>query len=584
MKSFFKIFFASFTALIVFSVFCFILGLAIIGILIAPDKPVIKSNSVLVLDLSKSFHEQEYMDPMQLFTSRDAGSTPGLYDVVRMLEHATSDSAIKLLYIKASNNANGFATSDELRRAVENFKSSGKKVISYGETMDQKSYFVASAGNEVYCHPNGGLDWSGLSADVMFFKGLIDKLEIEPQIIYAGKYKSATEPFRLTKMSDANREQMTDLVNMLYNNLLTKTGEARGVSTDYLHSLAIDGVIETAGDAVRAKLIDSLMYNDQLQKRILTMLGKKAEEEISFVSMEKYAKARKFKSGKGSKIAVLYAEGDIMDGQTDAERVIDSENYIRLLRKIRLNKDIKGVVLRVNSPGGSALASDGIWREITLIKKEKPVVVSMGDYAASGGYYISCAADSIFAEAGTITGSIGVFSIIPNFKNLMNNKLGITFDGVKTAPYADMGNLTRPMTDAEKRKFQFTVDTIYHVFKSRVAEGRKLSMEMVDSLAQGRVYTGTEAVANKLVDRIGSLNDAIRSVSALADLKEYRLEEYPEKKNLIEQLLGTSASLKENEMKDALGEQQIRLLRQLRQLQSMMQGPQARMGMVPEFY
>ena len=586
MKNFFKIFLASFVALMVFTILATGIFVMIISGLVSADKPDIKERSVLVLDLTKQYYEQAIDGPLAFIQNKSTGSLPGVYDVVRMLDHAKGDSAIKGLYIKASNNPNGFGTSEELREAVANFKQSGKFVLAYGETMDQRSYYVASAAQKIYCHPQGGLDWSGFAMKLVFFKGLIDKLEIEPQIFYAGKYKSATEPFRVSKMTEPNKLQTTDLLNDIYGNFLLKAGEARKLDTALLHQLAMEGRIHTATDAVEANLIDGALYDDEVKAEILQKLKLKPEDKINFVSLTDYDKARDYKSFKGDKISVLFAQGDIVDGQSEAERMIASENYINLLRKLRLDKETKAVVLRVNSGGGSALASDGIWREMMLLKKEKPVIVSMGDYAASGGYYIACAADSILAEPGTLTGSIGVFGILPNLGKFFNDKLGITFDGVKTAPYADMGAISRPLTEPEKNRIQSSIDTIYHTFKSRVAAGRNLDMAFVDSIAQGHVYTGQRAIDIKLVDRIGYLQDAVRSAASMAKSKDYWVKEYPEKKSFLEQLMSgnPTLSLQENKLKEMLGEQYFKYFEEISRLQEMSRGVQARMVSAPEIY
>jgi protease-4 len=298
--------------------------------------------------------------------------------------------------------------------------------------------------DKIYCHPQGGIDWDGFSITFLFMKGLLDKLGIEPQVFYAGKFKSATEPFRFTKMSDPNRLQTTDMLNDLYATFLQATSEARNIDTATLHELSNTGAIRTANDALSNKLIDGLKYDDEVKDELINKIGIKDKDKINFVSLSKYASAANYKSTKGNdEIAIIYAAGDIVGGKGE-DGQIGSDKFIDLIRKARLNDDIKAIVFRVNSPGGSSLASDAIWREITLAKKVKPVVVSMGDYAASGGYYISCNADSVFADAATITGSIGVFSLLPNMQHLFNDKLGITFDGVKTAPYADMGGTNRP--------------------------------------------------------------------------------------------------------------------------------------------
>lgn len=586
MKSFFKIFFASFLALIVFTIISMLIFFGVIGSMISGSKPEVANKSVLVLDLNKTYHEQQSEGFLSLLESNNLNPVPGLFDVVRMIDYARGDSAIKVLYIKASQNPNGFGTSEELRNAVQRFRESGKFVIAYGETMDQKSYYVASAANKIYCHPEGGLDWRGLAINTVFFKGLLDKLEIEPQIFYAGKFKSATEPFRVQKMTDPNRLQTTELLNDIYSNLLMEVSQARKIDTAALHNLAINGTIQTANDALTAGLIDGTWYDDQVKSELLKKLGLKETDKLKFVSMEDYGQAREYKTFKGDKMAIIYAEGNIVDGKVATDQVVASENYISLLRKIRLDKNIKAVVLRVNSPGGSALASDGIWREITLMKKEKPVVVSMGDLAASGGYYISCAADSIFAEPGTLTGSIGVFGIVANMQKLFNQKLGITFDGVKTAPYADMGNISRPLTAPEQRMIQASIDTIYHVFKSRVAEGRKLNMDYVDSIAQGHVYTGQRAIDIKLVDRIGYLQDAVETAAKMADLKTYWVKEYPEKKTFFQQLMSSASgtSVSKNALKETMGEKEYKYFEQIKELKQMTNGTQARLIAVPEIY
>jgi protease-4 len=580
MRTFLKIFFASFVALVVFSVIVFLIGLWIISSALTPSKPHIGSKGVLVLDLSKSFPEQAKQNPISALSGDPTNNVPGLYDVVRMLHYAKTDSSIRGLYIKAGDNQNGFSSSEELRNAIVDFKRSKKFVIAYGEAMDQKSYYVSTAADKIYCHPNGGVDWGGFSVTLLFMKGLLDKLGIEPQVFFAGKFKSATEPFRVTKMTEPNRIQTTDMLNDLYGNFLLGASKARHIDTATLHQLANSGKIQTANDALKNNLVDGLKYDDEVKAEIAKRLGQSEKDKINFITMGTYAEAVDFRRSDGDdKIAIIYAQGDIVDGKAqDGE--IGSDEFVNLIRKARLDNDIKAIVFRVNSPGGSSLASDEIWREITLAKKQKPVVVSMGDYAASGGYYISCAADSIFADANTITGSIGVFSILPNMQPFFNNKLGITFDGVKTAPYADMGSATRPLTETEKRFMQSSVDTIYNIFKQRVAEGRKMDIGFIDSIAQGHVYTGARAISLKLVDRTGTIQDAIDCAARMAKLKTYRTREYPEKKSFLEELLSSSTytqSSTEQAIKEKIGTQQYEMLQQAKKLQDMMKVPQARM-------
>ena len=580
MKSFLKTFFASFLALIIFSVLVVIIGFWILSSVLQPDKPTIGSKAILVLDLTKTYDEQEKNNPIASLTGDETANNPGLYDVVRMLHYAKSDSSIKGLYIKGGYNANGFASSEELRKAVLDFKESKKFVIAYGETMDQKSYYVSTAADKIYCHPQGGIDWDGFSITFLFMKGLLDKLGIEPQVFYAGKFKSATEPFRFTKMSDPNRLQTTDMLNDLYATFLQATSEARNIDTATLHELSNTGAIRTANDALSNKLIDGLKYDDEVKDELINKIGIKDKDKINFVSLSKYASAANYKSTKGNdEIAIIYAAGDIVGGKGE-DGQIGSDKFIDLIRKARLNDDIKAIVFRVNSPGGSSLASDAIWREITLAKKVKPVVVSMGDYAASGGYYISCNADSVFADAATITGSIGVFSLLPNMQHLFNDKLGITFDGVKTAPYADMGGINRPLTDVEKRFLQSSVDSIYDTFKHRVSEGRKADINFVDSIAQGHVYTGERAISLKLVDKTGTLQDAIDCAARMAKTKSYWLKEYPEKKSFWEELTSTSSyteSASEKTIKNKIGKDQYDMLQQIEKIKEIIKTPQSRL-------
>lgn len=576
MKSFLKIFFASFVALMIFSLIVIIISIWILQ----PTKPEVGTKGVLVLDLNTTYNDQEKDNPLASLTGDASDNAPGLYDIVRMLHYAKTDSTIKGLYIKGGYNANGFASSEELRKAVIDFKESKKFVLAYGETMDQKSYYVSTAADKVYCHPQGGIDWDGFSITLLFMKGLLDKIGVEPQVFYAGKFKSATEPFRFTKMSDPNRLQTTDMLNDLYATFLETTGNTRDIDTATLHQLSINGTIRTANDALTHKLVDGLKYDDEVKDELIQRLNIKESDKINFVSLGKYAKASDYRNTKGDdKIAIIYASGDIVSGKGDNGE-IGSENFVGLIRKARLDKDVKAIVFRVNSPGGSSLASDAIWREITMTKKEKPVVVSMGDYAASGGYYISCNADSVFANAGTITGSIGVFSLLPNMQKLFNDKLGMTFDGVKTAPYADMGSVNRPLTETEKRFLQSSIDSIYNTFKQRVANGRKADINFIDSIAQGHVYTGTRAITLKLVDKTGTLQDAVNCAAHMAKSKSYWIKEYPEKKSFWEELTDPSSYTKasaEKEIENKIGKDQYNMLEQVQQIKEMIKAPQARL-------
>jgi len=579
MKTFFKIFFASLLALIVFTVIGIFILIGFISTATTSEMPVVGTKAVLVLDLSVNFKEQAEEDPFGGLISAAEANKPSLFDVVRLIGEAKADSAVKGIYILASDNANGFSSSEELRKAIIDFKKSGKFVIAYGETMTQKAYYVACAAEKVYVHPQGGLEWSGFSSNLFFLKGMLDKLQIEPQIFYAGKFKSATEPLRETKMTEANRLQTSVWLGDLYSAFLKAASTARKIDTAVLHQLANEGDIQSAIDAEKYQLVDGLKYDDEIKTEILKRLKKGPASSINFVTINEYAAATTLSdySG-GSKIAIIYAQGDIVSQEGDDEQV-SSDLYKNVIRKARLDNDIKAIVLRVNSPGGSALASDVIWREISLARKEKPVVVSMGDVAASGGYYIACNADAVFANETTITGSIGVFSIVPNFESFLKNKLGITTDRVRTAPYADMGAGDRPLTATEKRFFQSATDSIYQTFKSRVADGRNKTMAYVDSIAQGRVWTGKRALEAGLVDKIGTLLDAVKHAAKLAEIEgDYRLRQYPEKKNFLEQIMGDyKRSVKTSLIKDEIGLEQWQLMQQFKQVKQMVGEPQARM-------
>lgn len=577
MRSFLKIFFASFLALLMFTFIGILIFFGIVASAMSENKPDIGSKGVLVVDLTKEYKEQKRDNPINTLTGNADENVPGLYDVVRMIAYAKKDSSIKGIYIKSDDNANGFAASEELRNALADFKQSRKFVIAYGDVLSQKAYYVASVADKLYCNPKGTVDWRGLESTLLFLKGTLEKLEIEPQIFYAGKFKSATEPLRAYQMTEPNRLQITVYLKDLYSRILLSAAEKSKLDTGRLHELANTGAVLTASEAVRYNLVDGLKYDDEVKNEIIKNIKIDRDDKINFISLGKYAKAVDFTPNGGDRIAVIYAEGQITNGKGQ-EGTIGSDEYRSLIRKARLDKNIKAIVLRVNSPGGDALASEEIWREISIAKKEKPVVVSFGDVAASGGYYIACNADSIFAQPNTITGSIGVFGIVPNMKKFFNNKLGITFDVVKTGPFADMPSASRPLNAAEKQFIQNTIDTIYTTFKERVAEGRKLSLQAVDSIAQGRVWTGQRALQIGLVDKLGNIDDAVSCAARMSKLKKYTLREYPQKKNFIEDLLKNyKEDVKAATIKEEIGEEQYTILQQLKNIKNMIAVPQARL-------
>lgn len=533
MKQFFKMFFASLLAMIVTGIIVFglVIGLtvsAIKGMSSSSGKPVVtKENAVLLLDLDKAMHEQGETNSFAMF-SDESGYSAGLYDLQQSLEAAAEDDNVKAVLIRMKGNSNGWATLHALREALLAFKKSDKPVYAYGEGISQKDYYVASAADKVYLNPMGDFELRGLSYQSPFFKGTLDKLGVQPEIFYAGKFKSATEPFRMKEMSEPNREQVSAFLFDIWGEFVAAAALKSNQSPEGIQALVQTGAIRFGQDALAQKLIDGLKYWDEVEAEIRTDLKIDKDDKIPFQEIDAYAdKIRRNPLGSGDRVAILFAEGDIVDGK-GSDYQIASEDLVKQIRKIKENKKIKAVVLRVNSPGGSALASEVILRELELLKKEKPVVVSMGDLAASGGYFIACAADSVFAAPTTLTGSIGVFGMMFDLSPMLDEKLGVTFDGVKTGPYADYPTATRPLTDDERARTQQQVDTIYNIFKSHVAKARGLSMAAVDSLAQGRVWTGRQALQLGLVHAFGDLNRAVQSAAALAKIKDYGVQTFPE--------------------------------------------------------
>lgn len=577
MNSFFKVFFASLLALLVFTVVFIFCMVAYIGGVASKHIPRIEDHSVLVVDLGLHYTEQVQQNILGAFSGEDK-DVPGLYDVIRLLQKAKTDNSITGIYITANNNPNGFSASEEIRNALKDFKTSGKFIIAHGDVITQKAYSIASIADKIYVSPQGYVEWAGYSVEYAFMKGLLDKLEIEPQIFYAGKFKSATEPLRTDKMSEANKLQTTVWLNDLYNNLLVTTAEARKIDTAVLHQLANEAKIQTAKDAVDYKLVDAMKYDDEVKDEIKNRLKIGKYEKINFITINTYSAARTdIVPGKGEKIALIYAEGDIVDGK-GGEGDIGGDTYRNMVRKARLDRSVKAIVFRVNSGGGSSMASETIWRELALARQEKPVIVSFGDVAASGGYYISCGADSIFAMPNCITGSIGVFGIIPNMQAFFKNKAGITFDGVKTADYADAGSIYRPLNDNERKLVQANVDLIYMQFKQRVADGRKRDTAYVDSIAQGRVWTGTRAIEIGLIDKFGGIDDAVKCAARMAKLSAYQVREYPEPKSIIQQFLGKAdPGNYVKVMKTEMGDDNFKIYQEIKRIKEMSSGVQARL-------
>lgn len=503
------------------------------------QKVVVQPNSVLELDFTMPIPEQTNnleMDPFDL----ENDQVLGLSDIVATIRHAKEDPDIKGIYFNATYVLAGKATASSLREALNDFKKSGKFIIAYAGFFTQGAYHLASVADSVLMSPQGAVDFRGYSSMIPFYKGMLDKLDVQMRIFYCGKYKSATEPYRLDKMSPENRLQTREYLEALNNELIQDIAEGRKLTADEVRKIAdrFDGF--SAEKSVESRLIDRLVYEDEVFSLIRSKLGLDEKDKLNRINLQDYHRSavKKFDFSAKDKIAVVYAEGTIYDGtQGEAGQIYDGK-YVKLLRKIRKDNTIKAIVLRVNSPGGSSMASDNILRELDLCQKAgKPVVVSMGDVAASGGYLISCHADSIFAEPTTITGSIGVFGMIPVLDKTMRNKLGITYDTVRTGKYSAFGSPFIDFSPEEASLIQNRVDHIYQDFLSKVAQGRKKTPEQINEIAQGRVWTGVKAKEIGLVDDLGGMDRALAAAAKLAGIEKYRPAEYPKPQSAMEQFL-----------------------------------------------
>ncbi|MDR3696216.1 signal peptide peptidase SppA [Mucilaginibacter sp.] len=581
MKQFFKFVLASMVAIIITGIIFVIIVIAIIAS--SSDKTVvIDANSVLHIQFNKSIAERTPDNPLKdlPFLGLDQDEPIGLNDILSNIKKAKTDANIKGIFLDETEIPIGQATSEEIRNALIDFKKSGKFIIAYSEIYTQGFYYLASVADKVYLNPKGIFLFHGFNQQVTFLKGALDKLGIEAQIIKVGTYKSAVEPFFLTKMSDANRLQVNSYLGSLYDHFLAGVGKSRNISKDSLFSYANSLKIRFPEDALKFKLVDGLKYKDEVLNELKQRTGIDAKDDLKIVELTDYSKSESNrdddKKESKNQIAIIYASGEINGGSGD-DNSIGSERVSKALRDARLDDKVKAVVLRVNSPGGSSLASDVIWREVMLTKKAKPIIVSMGDYAASGGYYISCAADSIFAEPNTITGSIGIFAVLPNMQKFFNDKLGITFDGVKTGKYADLGDISRPLTPEEHAILQNQVDHGYDDFTKAVASGRHKTQAYINSIGQGRVWTGEQAITNGLVDRLGNINDAVKSAARMAKIKNYKLKAYPDQKSFLNKFgFDMSARMKAQFVKSELGEN-YKYYDQLKGVTQMMRTPQARL-------
>ena len=551
----------------------FFFGIIIIAVVFGGDteEVTIKNNSVIELNLEhiKNDYAGKYKDPWMTILAD--GEKVGLSDIINAIESAKTDDDIKGISILNEESELGIAQRKALRDALEDFKKSGKFVMAYANSYSQKEYYLNSVANTIYLNPVGDLDFKGLSAEIMFFKDFQDKTGVKMEVIRHGKYKSAVEPFLDNKMSDANREQISALLNSVWSSITADISKSRNVSVAKLNEIA-NGLLARTPDMAKAeKLVDVVAYEDVYHDAIRKALKVEKDKDYNKISILDYTRkllATSTNFDTKDKIAIIFAQGEIMSGEGDIN-TIGEGSMRRSLIEARKDKNVKAIVLRIDSPGGNALTSDLIWREIELTKKVKPVVVSMGNYAASGGYYIACNANKIFAENNTITGSIGVFGILPNFTQLAT-KIGLHSEQVKTNENAAEYSPFLPLDEKFKAVTLEGVEHIYKTFVSHVAQGRKMTFAQVDSIAQGRVWSGSEAVKIGLVDKIGGLDDALKEAAKLAKINDYSTQNFPEFEKDINDLLENLpfAKSKESFIKEELGEETYRIMEQIKRLQS----------------
>ncbi len=534
---FLRNFFASFLALVVFSLFSFFFFMVIVAVLDSEGEVSVNDNSVLHINLNRPLADRSFSDP---FSDLGFGGEPkkiGLIDLKKALEYAATDNKIKGVVLSAPSLMGGFAMGSDVRQALAEFKTSGKFIMSYADYLTEGGFYLSSVADELYVSPAGGVEWNGLASNTPFLKGTFEKLEIKPQIFRVGTFKSAVEPLILDKMSEANRLQTTSFLNSIYNHMVAEIAPDLGISEAELKNISDKMLAQNLLQATKLGLITGTLYKDQFLQKVADKIEVDEPKDIDFVSFQDYNKSFSTSSSSKNKIAVIIAEGNIVDGK-GGKGQIGSEKFTEEIRKARENDKVKAIVLRVSSAGGSALASDLIWREVVKAKESKPVIASFGNYAASGGYYISMAADTIVSQPNTITGSIGIFGIIFNMGDFMANKLGITTDGVSTGEFSSIMTSSRALTEAEKNIIQSSVEEGYEMFTSKAADGRGMNIDDLKAIASGRVWTGTQAKENGLVDILGNLDDAIAIAAEKAGIADdYKVRYYPEQKTALEEII-----------------------------------------------
>ena len=554
---FFKTVFAVIIGILLFNVLVIFIVFPLIGSLGKKQEVSVKSNSILYLRLEGEVAEIANDIPIDIpveLPVSQAEAKIGLQNLIAVINKATDDKNIKGILLNTDNMMASTASVMQIAEALDHFKSKNKILYAYSSNLKENNWLLNRVCTRSYINPVGQLEFNGYGMELTYFTGLLEKLGIKPEIFYAGNFKSATEAFRLKNMSEENRLQLTELVSDIYGNYIQAFSKYSAIPKDSLVQLANTLAVTEPEDAIRYKMADALKYEDEVWDELKSKLGYKKTDKLNIETYTKYLSTLPSPKSKSNMIAVLAAEGSIVDGKGE-DGTISEKEYVNLLKEIKDNKEIKALVLRINSPGGSAYASEQIWYQLQEIKKRIPIVVSMGDVAASGGYYIATAANKIYANANTITGSIGVFGMMFDISNAANQKLGITFDRVGTGPYADFGTPTRAWSDREKEVMNKSIYKVYDLFKSRVSKGRNLSMEQVETIAQGRVWSGQDAKDLHLVDELGDLQDAINEAKRLAKLESINIINYPKEKSFFDKFL---VSFSENEetkvIKNLLGE------------------------------
>lgn len=573
MKQFLKFTLATIVGIIITSLIGLLIFFGIVGAFAASSEKKVKTspNSVYELELKGNLIERSKDDPFSsVFASsmgQSAVKTIGLDDVLANIKKAKNDDNILGIYLNGGMLSGGFASLKEIRDALEDFKTSGKFIVAYADMYSQKNYYLASVADKIYLNPIGMVELQGIAANSAFIKNTLDKLGVEMQVVKVGTFKSAVEPYIQTKMSDANKEQVNVFVSSIWNNMLSAISKSRNISTEQLNQLADENVTFMTPEAILGhKLVDSLTYADGMKDVIKKMAKQKESKDVKYLSHSKMNNVAVSEKMRKEKIAVIYGVGGIDMPERDG---IVSEDLVKTIQKVKDEKTVKAVVLRINSGGGSAYGSEQIWHAIEQLKKEKPVIVSMGDYAASGGYYIACDADTILAQPNTLTGSIGIFGLIPNIDGL-NKKIGLTYDGVKTNKLSDAITYNRAFTPEERNLMQNSINRGYELFTKRCADGRSMQIDSLKAIAEGRVWTGEDAKRLGLVDELGGLNDAITIAAKKAGLEKYSLKSYPEKEDFMTTLLKEfSGDAEVKFLKKSIGNENYQLLKQIEEAKSM---------------